>query len=162
MDRTPTHNIQLCSAVCSQARNASHAPNSHGLQCHLCTPENSSVIWCRTCLTFCCSLTCRLPRANHLPHALFLPPRHKNTQHNRDDTIISKNTQYVMNSSRLSQSTSSAMKKNHSGVKTCRVAETRATLLPHLARHAARSSPIVVQFSRQSRNPAMSRECRDR
>ena len=47
-----------------------------------------------TCLTLCCSLTCRLPRAHHLPHSLFLLPRHQNTQHNRDNTIISKNTQY--------------------------------------------------------------------
>ena len=29
----------------------------------------------RTCLTLCCSLTCRLPRAHHLPHSFFLLPR---------------------------------------------------------------------------------------
>ena len=56
-------------------------------QCHLCAPEKSPVT-VRTCLTRC-SLTCRLPRAHHLPHSLFLPPQHKNTQHNRDNTIIS-------------------------------------------------------------------------
>ena len=67
----------------------------------------------------CCSLTCRLPRAHHLPHALFLPPRHKNT----------KNTQNIPHISKHTQATSCAI-KNHSGVKTCSVAETRARLLP--------------------------------
>ena len=33
----------------------------------------------RTCLTLCCCLTCRLPRAHHLPQSLFPLPRHKNT-----------------------------------------------------------------------------------
>ena len=37
--------------------------------------------------------------------------------------IHSKNTQYIMHISKLSQSTSTAI-KNHSGVKTGRVAET--------------------------------------
>ena len=73
-------------------------------------------------------LSCRLPRAPHLLHSLFLLSRHQNTQHNRDNTIYSKNTQHIINLSRLSQSTSSAI-KNHSGVKTCRVAETRARQL---------------------------------
>ena len=46
----------------------------------------------RTCLTHCCSLTCRLPRANHLPHLLFLLPRHQNTHFIGDNTIYSKKT----------------------------------------------------------------------
>ena len=83
-----------------------------------------------TCLTLCCSLACRLPRAHHLPHSLFLLPRHQKTHCNRDNTVTSKNTQCIMNISMLSQSTSSAI-KNHSGVKTCRVAETRVRQLPH-------------------------------
>ena len=98
---------------------------SHGLQCHLCAPEKSRVIWCRTCLTRCY----RSLGAHHLPHSLFLLPRHKNTQHNRCNTVTSKNTQFIMRISKLSQSTSSAI-KNRSGVKTCRVAETRARQLP--------------------------------
>ena len=69
----------------------------------------------RTCLTLCCSLTCRLPGVHHLPHSLFLLPRHQNKQNNRDNTIYSKNTHYIMNLSRISQPTSSAI-KNHSGV----------------------------------------------
>ena len=44
-----------------------------------------------TCLTLCCSVTCRLPRAHHLPHSLFCVPRHQNTHNNRDSTIYSKN-----------------------------------------------------------------------
>ena len=81
-----------------------------------------SITWCCTCLFFCCSVTCRLPRAHHFPHSLFLLPLHVNT-------VYSKNTQYFMNLSRLSQSTSNVI-KNHSGVRTCRVAETRAQPLP--------------------------------
>ena len=30
-----------------------------------------------SCLTLCCSLTCRAPRAHLLPHSLFLVPRHQ-------------------------------------------------------------------------------------
>ena len=99
--------------------------------------KNCSVIFVRlkrichlvcTSLTLCCSLTCRSPRADHLPHSLFLLPLHQNTHYNRDNTTCSKNTQNIKNKSRLSQSTSSAI-KNHSGVKTCGVAETRARQL---------------------------------
>ena len=85
----------------------------------------------RTCLTLCCSLTCRSPRAHLLPHSLFLQPRHQNTRYNRDNTIYSKNTQYIINLSKTSQSTSGAI-KNHSGVKPCRVAETRAKHSPQV------------------------------
>ena len=85
----------------------------------------------RTCLTLCCSRTCLVPRAHHLPHSLFLLPQHQNTQHHRYNTVTSRNTQYIMNISMLSQSTSSAV-KNHSGVKTCRVAETRARHSPQV------------------------------
>ena len=98
----------------------------------------------RTCLTLCCSLTFRLPRAHNLPHSLFLLPRHQNTQHNRDNAIISKNTQDIMNFSRISQLTSSAT-KNHSGVKTCRVVEPRARQLPQFM------SPKSLRLSRGSK-----------
>ena len=59
----------------------------------------------RTCHTLCCSRTCRLPRASHLPHSLFLLPRHQNTHHNRDNTIYSKNTHCIINLSKTSQTT---------------------------------------------------------
>ena len=132
VDGTPTHYTHLCSTVCSQARNAHHALGSslHGLQCHLCAPEKSSVIWCCTCLILVGCLTCLSPRALHLPHSLFLLPRHKNTQHSRHKMINCANTQYIMHISNLPQWTSCAI-KNHSGVKTCRVAKTRARQLPH-------------------------------
>ena len=83
VDRTPTHDTHLCSTVCSQARNAHTTCLARELHCHLCAPENSPVIWCVPCLILGCSLTCHSPRALHLPHSLFLLPRHKNTQHNR-------------------------------------------------------------------------------
>ena len=61
-------------------------------------------------------LTCISARAHLLPHSLFLLPLHKNTHYNRDNTIYSKNTRYIINLSKISQSTSGAI-KNHIGVK---------------------------------------------
>ena len=125
-DRTPTHKTHLRSTVCSQARHAHLALGSSHTDCSVIFVRlKSRVIWCRTCLTRCY----RSLGAHHLPHSLFLLPRHKNTQHNRCNTVTSKNTQLIMRISKLCQSTSSAI-KNHSGVKTCRVAETRARQLP--------------------------------
>ena len=77
----------------------------------------------RTCLTFCCWLTCLAPRAHLLPHS----PRHQNTHHNRHNTIYSKNTQCIINLSKQSWSIASLSRRTHSGVKTCRVTETCAT-----------------------------------
>ena len=85
---------------------------------------SSLCTWKESCLTLCCSLTCRAPRAHLLPHSIFLLPRHQNTHHNRDNTIYSKNTQCIINLSRISQSKSIAI-KNHSGKKNNRVAETQ-------------------------------------
>ena len=82
-----------------------------------------------TCLTLCCSLTCRAPRAHLLPHSLFLPPRHQNTHYNWDNTIYSKNIQCIINLSKQARSKSIAIKK-HSGMKTYRVTETCATPSP--------------------------------
>ena len=113
------------STACSQARNAQARLKSCSVIfvrrkriCHLV----------RTCLTFCCSLTCRSPRADLLPHSLFFLPRHQNTLYNRDNTVTSKNNQYTINLSKKSRSKSGAIK--NSGVKTCRVAETRAKHSP--------------------------------
>ena len=124
--RTPTHNTHLCSTVCSQARNAHTTRLAQELHCHRCAPEKNLVIWCVPCPILGC-LACLSPRALHLPHSLFLL-RHKNTQHNRYN---SENTQYITHISKLPQSTSCAI-KNHSGVKTCTVAETRAPQLPQV------------------------------
>ena len=118
VDRTPTHNTHLCSTVCSQARNASAWLKSHGLHFIFVRLKRFCHLVC-TCLTLCCSPTCRLPRAHHLPLSLFLLPLHKNTQHNWLNMVTSKTTQYIMNISKLSRSTSSAIKR-HSDMKTCR------------------------------------------
>ena len=134
----------ICAVQSVHKRGTHRTRLAQGLQCRLCAPEKESVIWCRTCLTLRCSLTCREPRAHHLPHSLFLLPRHQNTQHNRNNTIYSQNNQDIMNTSRLSQPTSSAI-KNHSGVKTCRVAETRARQLPQVM------SPKSLRLSRGSK-----------
>ena len=72
-----------------------------------------------------CCLFYLSPRAHHLPHSLFFLPQHKNTHLNRDNMINSENTQHITHMSMFPQSTSCTI-KNHSGVKTCRVAETRA------------------------------------
>ena len=122
---TPTHNTHLCSRVCSQARNAHATRLAQELQCHLYAPEKNPVIWCVACLILGC-LTCLSPRALHLHHSLFLQ-WHKNTQHNRYNKSNSENIPHIY---KLPQLTSYAI-KNHSGVKTCRVAETRAPQLPH-------------------------------
>ena len=83
----------------------------------------------RTCLTLCCLLTCHAPRAHLLPHSLFLPPRHQKTHFNQNNTICSKNTHCIINLSKNDQSKSIPF-KNHSGVKTSRVAENCATRSP--------------------------------
>ena len=85
----------------------------------------------RICLTLCCSFTCRAPRAHILPHSLFFLPRHQNTHYNRDNTIYSKNTQCIINLSKNAWSESNGI-KNHSGVKTSRVAEPPAKLSPQV------------------------------
>ena len=128
VDRTHTHtSVQYI--LFTSAERTSHAllKGQHGSRIAL----SSLVIWCVSSLTVCCSLTCRLPRAHHLLHSLFRLPRHQNTQHNRYNKNNSENTKYITHVSKLSQSTSSAI-KNHSGVKTCRVAETRARQLPQV------------------------------
>ena len=114
--RQNTHNLQtrhpLTTHIC--AVQSVHKRGTHTTRLAQVTRIAVSSLCASTCLTLCCSLTCRAPRAPHLPHSLFLLPPHKNTQHNRDNRIISKNTQYIMHISMLSQSTSSAI-KNHSG-----------------------------------------------
>ena len=86
------------------------------LQASLC-PKIRFVIWCVTCLIHGCFLTRLPPWAHPLLHLPILP-------HN-------ENTQCIPHISKLSQSTSCAI-KNHSGVKTCSVAETRAQQLPQV------------------------------
>ena len=117
--RHDTHSqyTSISTTVCAQARNAQTSRLAQELHCHLCAPEKSLVIWCVACLILGC-LTCLSPRASLL---LLLRPFLPHTE----------NTQYITHISKLRQSTSCAI-KNHSGVKTCRVAETRALQLSQI------------------------------
>ena len=142
VDRTPTHDTHVCSAVCSQARNAHTTHLAQELHCHLCAPEKNLVIWCVPCLILGC-LACLSPRALHLPHFIFLL-RHKNTLQDRYNKSNSENTPYIPHISKLPQSTSCAI-KNHSGVKTGRVAETRAPQLLQI------TSPKNLRLSQGSK-----------
>ena len=117
----------------------SRASKAQELHCRVCALEKSLVVLCVACLIFGC-LTCLSPRALHLPHSLFLL-RHKNTQHNWYNKNNSENTQYIP---KLPQPTSCAI-KNHSGVKTCKVAETRAPQLPQVM------SPRSLRLSPESK-----------
>ena len=101
VDRTPTHNTHLCSTVCSQARKRIARAWLKNCSVILVRLKRICHLVC-TCLTLCCSLTCRLPRAHHPLHSLSLLPRQQNTQHIWN-TIISKNNQDIMNFSRLKQ-----------------------------------------------------------
>ena len=70
VDRTPNHNTHLCT-VCSQARNASHALGSSHTDCSVIFVRLKRICHLvRTCLTLCCSLTCRVPWTHDLPHSL--------------------------------------------------------------------------------------------
>ena len=119
----------------------STADTAQELHCHLCALAKSLVIWCVSCLIHGCSLT-RL-------HSLFLLPRHKNTKHNQYNKNYSENTQYITHISKIPQSTSCAI-KNHSGEKTCRVAETRARQLPQdlspKSLRVSRGSKIILEI----------------
>ena len=80
--RQHTHKHCTCSAVqvSAQARNASHALGSSHTDCSVTFLRLKRVCHLvSTCLTLCCSLTCRVPRAHLLPRSLFLLPRHQNT-----------------------------------------------------------------------------------
>ena len=115
-----------CSLFTSAERIARAWLRAQELHCHLCALDKNLVIWCVPCLILRC-LTCFSPRALHLLHSLLFM-RHKNTQHNRYNKSNSENTHYITRISKLFQSTNFAI-KNHSGVKNCSVAETRAPQL---------------------------------
>ena len=83
----------------------------------------------RTCLTLCCPSTCLVPRSTS--SSLTLPSTTTPEHAPQDNTVYSKNTQYIINLSKSSQSTSGAI-MNHSGVRTCRVAEPSKNVLHRL------------------------------
>ena len=126
--------------VCSQAWNA-HTQRAWLKNCIviLCAWKEFSHLVCSMSHPW---LTCLSPRALHLPHSLFLL-RDRNMQHNGYDKNNSENTRYITQISKLHQSTSCAI-KNHSSVKNCRVAETRAPQLPQVM------SPSSLRLSQGS------------
>ena len=144
VDRTPTHSTRLCSTVCSLAERTRRAwLKSHGLQCHLCAPEKN------------------LSSGLHMSHPLLLPHLPFTTSTPSSSLTLPSTTtqehaaqplqhgqiqehQSIMHISMLSQSTSSAI-KNHSGVKTCRVVETRARQLTQVM------SPMSLRLSQGSK-----------
>ena len=115
VDRTLSHKTHVCSTVCSQARTAQLMRLAQELDCHLCAPKQVL----SSCVTHVSSMVV-LSRAFFHEHFLFF-------------TYLSYHTTRTLNTiphiSKLPRLTSCAI-KNHSGVKTCRVAETRARQLP--------------------------------
>ena len=88
-DSVSRREIQKVDGVCGQDTHSQHT----SVQCSLLTSaERIGRAWLKSCITFlcarkesviwtghvtlCCSLTCCTPRAHHLPHSLFLLPRH--------------------------------------------------------------------------------------
>ena len=121
VDRAPTHKTHLCSTVCSQGRTAQlNALGSKiALSCHLVL-HMSHPCW----LPHLPFTTCTSSSSFTLP--CYHGTRTRSTT--RHNMINSENTQYIMHIPNLPQWTSCAI-KNHSGLKTCRVAETRARQL---------------------------------
>ena len=128
LDTHSQHTFVQYSLFTSAERIARAWLKSHGLQCHLCGPAKNV----SSDLIHVSSLLVVASPAVYHEHIIFLIlPLHKNTQHDRFNMITSTNTQYITHISMLSQPRSSAI-KNHSGVKTCRVAETRAQHSPQV------------------------------
>ena len=71
VDRTPTHNTHLCSTQSVHKRGTHRTRLAQELHNIFVRLKRICHLVC-TCLTLCCSLTCRLPRAHHLPHSLLL------------------------------------------------------------------------------------------
>ena len=138
----PTSFLDHVYLGCSQRVDSTPRNTAHTAQYSLFTSaERIARAWLKNCSVICVRLkrichlvrsclTCRAPRAHFLPHSLFLLPRHQNTHYNRDNTIYSTNTQCIINLSQNDQSKSNAI-KNHSVVKTDRVAESHATHSQH-------------------------------
>ena len=122
--------------VSSQARNASHALRSR-IASHLCAPEKNLSSGPHMSHLV---LLSHLPRTTSTSSSSFTLPS-TTTHYYRDN---SKNTQYIINLSKTSHSTSGAI-KNHSGVKTCRVAELRAKRSPQFM------SPKSLRLSQGSK-----------
>ena len=140
-----------------QDTHSQHTSTRYGLST---SAERIASAWLKNCITSLCAWKASVIRPAHVSPVValspavhhehfifhihsFFPPRHQNTHHNRDNTIYSKNTHYIINLSKTSQSTSSAI-KNHSGGKTCRVAETRAKHSPQVMLSSSESVVLCL------------------
>ena len=138
--------------LCGQVECADSTPinTAHAAQCSLFTSaERVARAWLKKCITSFCAWKESVIWSAHVSHfvalshqpfttstsssSLFLLPRHQNTHYGRDNTIYSKNTQWVINLFRNTQSNSNAIK---TGVKTDRVTETRAKHSPQNVHHS--------------------------
>ena len=123
--------------------------------------ERIARAWLKNCITSLCALEESVIWSAHVSPFVALPPAvhhehiffviHSSFHHDiRTRTTIwttrctSRNTQYIIHLSKTSQSTSGAI-KNHSGVKTRRVAETLAKHSPQVM------SPKRLRLSQGSR-----------
>ena len=96
---------------------------------HLCAPEKNLSSNVAYVSPFVVLSPAVYHKHNHLPRSLFLLPRHKNTKHNYNNKKNSENTQYIKHISKLSQSTSCAI-KNHSGRENLQSGENPRTTTP--------------------------------
>ena len=104
---------------------------SHGLQCHLCAPEKSLSTGPHISHPL---LLSHLPFTTSTSSSSFTLSSYHDTRTRstiRTTRCTPRTPSTSSTPSRLSQSTSSAI-KSHSGVKTCRVAETRTRQLPQV------------------------------
>ena len=129
MDRTPTHNAHLCSTVCSQARNAHHALGSSHTDCSVIFVSLKRI--CHLVLHMSHPLLFSyLPFTTSNSPSSFTLPSTTTHEHEAQRVQHEQLREHPVHHAHLQapQSTSCAI-KNHSGVKTCRVAETRARQL---------------------------------
>ena len=108
------------STLSSPFHPTSSSPHSSSISCSpSCSPSCTSSTNLRAVVTLRTSPKRRWTQLTNPTSAQAMSTRHKNT----------KDTQYITHISKLSQSTSCAI-SSHAGVKTCRVAESRAQHLP--------------------------------
>ena len=134
------------------------------LHCHLCAPEKSLVFWSDPCLIHGWSLS-HLPCATSTSSSSFTLP--STTQEHAARSVQHvhfQNTPYIPDISKLLHSTSCAI-KNHSGMKTWRVVETRARQLPQVMRteslRLSQRSKIVlgIQNNRMMYRKIVEKQC---
>ena len=126
VDRTPTHKTSVQYSFFTSAERTHNALGSR-IAYHLCAPKQALSPG-----EFHVSSLVASPAFHH-EHFIFLVHLPSMTQEHAAQWVqqeqFFENTQYITHMPKLPQPTSCAI-KNHSGVRTCRVAETRAPQLP--------------------------------